>query len=154
LRSPTTNNVACWCCQSDPSFSERDAFVPETGEGHEIARRAEVLGIIRVARDGPRRFYSRQIWLAGHPRSAGDKPPDERIPRNLRRRGSPLTRLFSQVEAMLIVIWLRDSATATTTDVAASACDRLLGWLSQNVAAPPDGLAYTVGKAINEASPC
>ena len=36
--------------------------------------------------------------------------------------------------------WLRDSATATTTDIAASACDRLLGWLSQGVAAPPNGL--------------
>ena len=29
---------------------------------------------------------------------------------------------------------LRDSAPATTTDLAASACDRLLGWLSQGVA--------------------
>jgi hypothetical protein len=38
------------------------------------------------------------------------------------------------------LVWLRDSGTATTTDLAASACDRLLGWLSQGVAAPPNGL--------------
>jgi hypothetical protein len=39
------------------------------------------------------------------------------------------------------LVWLRDSVTATTTDLGlASACDRLLGWLSQGVAPPPNGL--------------
>jgi hypothetical protein len=35
---------------------------------------------------------------------------------------------------------LLDSAIATTTNLAASACDRLRGWPSQNVATAPNGL--------------
>jgi hypothetical protein len=42
---------------------------------------------------------------------------------------------------------LRDIATATTTDLVASDCDCLLGWLSQGVAAPPNGLDVILAAA-------
>src|SRR5271165_618214 len=58
--------------------------------------------------------------------------------------------LFGQGE-----LWLRDSSTAIATGLAASACDRLFGWLSQGVAAPPNGLdvilaAARVGQLLSE----
>src|SRR5271157_5486817 len=50
--------------------------------------------------------------------------------------------LFGQGE-----LWLRDSSTAIATGLAASACDRLFGWLSQGVAAPPNGLDVILAAA-------
>src|SRR5690242_10521156 len=41
--------------QCDTLFGECNPFVPKTRKGHQVAERAEILRVIRVERDRPRR---------------------------------------------------------------------------------------------------